>query len=206
MNQMSSNKKKGNKSKFIRQGSTSSINSNSFYSSVLGSDNSHNSQVTNSSSSAAQVVLTSNGELIRCTSYDPISIGGSSRRSSDASCSDIATNRRTSSTSSQAKHLTETNNLVIQPQSIALSTDCYSSSVSSIGSSVSHSRNARTVPPPPPSLNENTSASHHPNDSVTLEECDSDQPIETMNNIILPDDMVCPFFQMIVENELTLCL
>ena len=189
-NNCNQSKKKSNKSKLIRQGSTSSINSNSFYSSVLGSDNSHNSQVTNSSSSA-QVVLTSNGELIRCTSYDPISIGGSSRRSSNASCSDIAANRRTSSSSSQAKHLTETNNLVIQPQSVSLTQDRYSSSVSSIGSSASsHNRRNRSAVPPPPTLNENTSASNHPNDSVTLEECDSDQPIETMNNIILPDDMV----------------
>lgn len=146
--------------------------------------------MTNSSSSA-QVVLTSNGQLIRCTSYDPISVGGSSRRSSNASCSDIGVNRRTSSSSSQAKHLTETNNLVIQPQSVSLSQDRYSSSVSSIGSSASsHNRRNRPVVPPPPTLNENTSASNHPNDSVTLEECDSDQPIETMNNIILPDDMV----------------
>jgi hypothetical protein len=154
----------------------------------LGSDNSHNSQLTNSSSSA-QVLLTTNGELIRCTSYDPISIGGSSRRSSDASCSSIAGGtRRTSSTSSQAKHLTQTDNLVIQPQSIALATERYSSSVSSIGSSISNSRRNKVVPPP--NLNETTSV-NHPNESVTLEECDSDQPIETMNNLILPDDMVC---------------
>ncbi|XP_054162446.1 transcriptional activator cubitus interruptus-like [Oppia nitens] len=185
------NNKKSNKSKLIRQGSTSSITSNSFYSSVLGSENSQtSSHLTTSSSSGPHMVLTSTGELIRCTSYDPISIGGSSRRSSDASSSDITANRRNTSRST-AKHLTQTDNLVIQPQSIALSNDCYLSGLSvssgiSVGSSVS-SRRARTAVPPP-SITEN--ASNHPNENVTLDECDSDQPIETMNNMLLPDDMV----------------
>ena len=81
-NNSKSKAKNNNKSKLIRHGSTaSSINSNSFYSSVLGSDNSNNSQMTNiySRQNNKNNVQTAN-DLVRCSSYDPISIGGSSRR------------------------------------------------------------------------------------------------------------------------------
>ena len=221
-------KSESSKSNLARQGSTAS-SINSFYSSVLGSDNSHNSQVTNESSSgiacnpgnqsliaedANRMLGPGGASLIRCSSYDPISIGGSSRRSSDASNSslvgnNIAPNRINSQPRQSipnARHLSQTDNLIIQPQSLALSSalssEGFGSSVSTLNSSASISGTnlqpqnsfsaSTTVTTATVSRSSTTVTTelHHPNENVNLEECDSDQLIENNHNLILPDEMV----------------
>ncbi|RWS11585.1 zinc finger protein-like protein, partial [Dinothrombium tinctorium] len=203
----------GTKTNLVRHGSTTS-SINSFYSSVLGSDNSHNSQATSGSSNAhchnGQNAFVAghneDGQMIRCSSYDPISVGGSSRRSSNASNSSFAVNGMNYGMNQHhirrnAHHLSQTDNLVVQPQSIALS-----SGISSEGftSSLSTLNSATSIPPivsGTMSRSDTTATTsnstgtvateiHHPNENVNLEECDSDQPIENNDNLILPDEMV----------------
>ena len=154
---------KSSKTKLSRNDSiSSSLHSNSYYSSVLGSENS-NSQYTNNSystngsqqqqqsygqqqqrysgSSGGTATITQQQQqssqqtsINRCNSYDPISIDGSSRRSSEASLNSIAAatmscNHNRSQQlnhhqpQNEPKHLKQTDNLVIQPQSLALSHD-----------------------------------------------------------------------------------
>ncbi|RWS31230.1 zinc finger protein-like protein [Leptotrombidium deliense] len=206
-------KKLTNKSDLTRHGSTTS-SINSLYSSAFGSENSH---ATSSSSNVGvtQCMNTTNtyvsghnnADIIRCSSYDPISIGGSSRRSSNASNSSFMgtgvgynTSCHQSRRNANAHHLSQTDNLVVQPQSLALSSgissEGFTSSLSTLNSTTSVpalvsgtiSRSDTTA-----TTNSTTTVAteiHHPNENVNLEECDSDQPIENNDNLILPDEMV----------------
>ncbi|KAI1289194.1 Zinc finger protein [Halotydeus destructor] len=202
--------KKEQKPLLVRQNSMAS--NNSYYSSVLGSDgNSYGSApgggVGGGGGGRAEAGMfemkplsssTQTG-IQRCQSYDPISLGGSSRRSSSSSLSSCNGPKKLS-----ARHLSQTDNLVVQPQSVSLSisSDGYGSSISTLDSAASFppssSSASRTAGVP---VNDRVSESgsdsttmtvstqvHHPNEHVSLAECDSDQPIE--NNLILPDDMV----------------
>src|SRR5699024_761704 len=134
-------KKSKPKSKLTRNDSiNSSLHSNSFYSSVLGSDNSNSQFTSNSYSTGSGKQMQQYGmyqgtntaskaeQLNRCTSYDPISIGGSSRRSSVASTTSLAAATIASrcthhSQGQEPKHLNQTDNLVIQPQSLTLANE-----------------------------------------------------------------------------------
>ncbi|OTF72435.1 Zinc-finger double domain containing protein [Euroglyphus maynei] len=202
-------KSSSSKTKLSRNDSiSSSLHSNSYYSSVLGSDNS-NSQYTNNSystngqqqqqqqqrysgSSGGTVTTQQQQTINRCNSYDPISIDGSSRRSSEASLNSIAAVTATSMCSrrshqqqqNEPKHLKQTENLVIQPQSLALSHD---QSYAAITPSA-------IIPPPPPPSNMiapfSNSHTINPNENVT-----SARPLATSNAtadepIIFPDEMV----------------
>ncbi|XP_074601698.1 transcriptional activator cubitus interruptus [Brevipalpus obovatus] len=234
--------KKGSDKKstnLVRHGSTASTNS--FYSSVLGSDNSHNSQVTTESSSAGHCGKPSMGNnnssgsnslalesmnssnLVRCSSYDPISLGGSSRRSSDASNSSLfgavdihnqqppappsivstVVQSGQQSRRPMPSHLSQTNNLIIQPQSLALSSALAADSFAlasplpmgpghsiQVSSAFSDTATTRTTVTTAGSTTTVATEIHHPNENVNLEECDSDQPIENNRDIILPDDVV----------------
>lgn len=206
------------KSKLTRHDSiNSSLHSNSYYSSVLGSDNS-NSQFTSSNSySSNQIgqqyggqsygggggVMTS-GQLNRCNSYDPISIGGSSRRSSESSCASLAAatvnsicssaGRRSNAPPPEPKHLKQTDNLVIQPQSLALSSEQFIAP-------------APPPPPPPPAPTgnqitmmdsmlpaENQTVPAAPPATVQVKaeiHATTEAINDSMSNLILPDDMVC---------------
>lgn len=182
----------------------SSIHSNSYYSSVLGSENS-NSQYTNNSCSTSSSNQHMYGQyqhgggggatvapqMSRCTSYDPISVDGSSRRSSTASCTSLAAATVTSLSSRRSTqvpaHLNQTENLVIQPQSLALTTEQFVT--------------PRIPPPPPMSVQPNIQKPQYhtlPSDNtsqssqhIKTEIVDEQEMTDSMNNLILPDDMVC---------------
>ena len=195
---MPNGKKNQNKSKTTKltrhDSINSSLQSNSFYSSVLGSEASNsqftsNSYSTNSSTNShsakhggqqqsyGQYSTSSvkSGQLARCTSYDPISLGESSRRSSEAidtvsiASTNCSTNRSMAQQQPTPKHLNQTENLVIQPQSLALTNDHF------VGL-------GRMMPPPPPPVQ-----TMMPPNQIKPE---SQEPIDSINNLILPDDMV----------------
>lgn len=200
---------KKSKTKLTRNDSVnSSIHSNSYYSSVLGSENSNSAYTSNSystnssqmygqyrgSGSGTAATKMASSQMTRCTSYDPISIGGSSRRSSDASCTSLAsatvTSMNTRRSTQEPVHLNQTENLVIQPQSLALTTEQFVTPL---------------PPPPPPTQPAPPSAqpvmvNHVPpepeqlNTTLIKAEVHADPAEEemsdSMNNLILPDDMV----------------
>lgn len=178
--------------------------------------------------------------LVRCSSYDPISLDGSSRRSSDASYSSLlgsggnsnslnnssgsnSNNNNTTNTTNarlntqvrrsipMGPHLSQTDNLIIQPQSYALSSAITpelfvnpSASLTTLNSCVpapsgvsmvscsafSETSTSRTTVTTAGSTTTVSAQVHHPNENVSLEECDSDQPIENNDNLILPDEVV----------------
>ena len=220
-------KSSSSKTKLSRNDSiSSSLHSNSYYSSVLGSDNS-NSQYTNNSYStnnsnqqrqqygqqqqrysgssggggggatATTQQQQSEQTINRCNSYDPISIDGSSRRSSEASLNSIASIAAATATSmcsrrsqqqqqqqqSEPKHLKQTENLVIQPQSLALSHDQpYAAITPSVVMPTPSNMIAPFSPPNSHTIN--------PNENFTAA-----QPLATSNAtadepIIFPDEMV----------------
>lgn len=199
-------KKSKSKSKLTRNDSVnSSLHSNSFFSSGIGSENSQftssNSYSTSSNSKQVQQQQqqqqygqfpseNAGKSLTRCTSFDPISIDGSSRRSSEASLISLAavtvasrcTHR--SQTGQEPKHLKQTENLVIQPQSMALNSEHYP-----------RSRLPAHMPP-----NQNVQNCGMINQMVAQDNCHQMSPlkmetntevaVDPINNLILPDDMV----------------
>lgn len=138
--------KKEQKPLLVRQNSTASNSNHSYYSSVLGSDgNSFGSNGggggghTQASCFEMKPLSVSQAGLNRCASYDPISLGGSSRRSSSTSLASSAAagpTIRTPAKRGSARHLSQTDNLVIVPQSVSLSlsSDGYGSSISTLDS------------------------------------------------------------------------
>lgn len=138
-----SKNKKEQKPLLVRQNSTASNSNHSYYSSVLGSDGnsfgSNGGGPTQASCFEMKPLSVSQaGGLNRCASYDPISLGGSSRRSSSTSlASSAAASGPTTRTTKRAsaRHLSQTDNLVIVGQQCAsLSSDGYGSSISTLDS------------------------------------------------------------------------
>lgn len=144
-----------------------SLNSNSFFSSGLGSDASQ--FVSNSTSSnkgygqyqqnAAVDVKPPSSSLNPVTSYDSISVGASSVASCNSSVTTHTRSQR------EAKHLSQTNNLVIQPQ-------------------FAHPQTMT------PNLSELDCGSVCKVETTKVEINKNAQTPDSMSNLILPDDMV----------------
>lgn len=192
-----SSKKSDMKVGLVRQGSTSS-SLVSAYSSLAGSVS--GSQATSTSYSTCSATATGS-QMTRCASYDPLFL--SSRRSSSSSITTSSESPAKAASHSQckARHLSHTDNLIVQPQSVAalssaVSSEGYGSSLSTLNSTSSlpfssvdplrsdtgSGSNSTTMTV--------TTQIHHPNENVVLDECDSDQPIEFNHNLILPDDVM----------------
>jgi hypothetical protein len=189
-----SSKKETGKSAFIRQGSTSS--SVSAYSSLACSVSGSQTSTSYTTSGAAATA----GQMTRCASYDPIYL--SSRRSSTSSITTSSESPATAYSQCKARHLSQTTNLIVQPQSVAISSaissEGYGSSLSTLNSSSSLPFAASSGEPVRSDTGSGSNSTtttvttqiHHPNENVVLDECDSDQPIEYNNDVILPDDMM----------------
>lgn len=194
----SSSKKEAAKSAFVRQGSTSS--SVSAYSSLACSVSGSQTSTSYTTSGAAATA----GQMTRCASYDPIYL--SSRRSSTSSITTSSESPATAFSQCKARHLSQTTNLIVQPQSVALSSaissaissEGYGSSLSTLNSSSSLPFAASSVDPVRSDTGSGSNSTtttvttqiHHPNENVVLDECDSDQPIEYNRELILPDDVM----------------
>lgn len=231
-------KSKSTKSKPSRRDSiSSSMHSNSYYSSVLGSENSNfsNSYSTDSSTKQQNFGMYSGdsgvslaagsggssgvaqGQLTRCTSYDPISLGGSSRRSSEASLTSLAANTVASRCSIRNQsglepvHLNQTNNLVVQSASQALTSEFASPPLpqqmlinNNQQQQQQHLRSPSStlMPPPmqPPPMQQipthNVDNSQQSSSMILKSEAMSDSQVDPqsvldpISNLILPDDMV----------------
>lgn len=201
-NSLSAESKKS-KTKLYRNDSLcSSVHSNSFYSSVLGSENSNsqftsNSYSTNNSKQYSNQKSTGTGasatktdqSLNRCNSYDPISIDGSSRQSSEVSINSLVASSVCGRRTQEAKHLKQTDNLVIQPQSLALSTD-QQYSMPQISLPVVPNQMGPFSPIQPNNqmpISNTVMAPTRTNVDTTPEE---EALNDSMNNLIFPDDMV----------------
>lgn len=183
--------KKDMRSSLVRHGSTSS-SVLSAYSSLAGSVSGSQTSTSYSTSSAALTAP----HITRCASYEPLHHLSSSRRSSTSSIT-TSSEPRAKPVSQGKGHLSQTDNLIVQPQSVALSSaissEGYGSSLSTLNSTSSlpfeavrsdtgSGSNSTTMTV--------TTQIHHPNENVVLDECDSDQPIEFNHNLILPDDVM----------------
>ena len=140
-------------------------------------------QGTNTASKAEQ--------LNRCTSYDPISIGGSSRRSSVASTTSLAAATIASrcthhSQGQEPKHLNQTDNLVIQPQSLTLANEHFANSQPLAPAPAMV--NPGMICPMVPSNNNSLQVQNAKVDNVQNQH--ADESIDPISNLILPDDMV----------------
>lgn len=194
------NPSKDGRSNLVRQGSCAS-SVNSFYSSLMESE--EVSQATTSSSTSystatAPIQSKSSSQMARCSSYDPMIL--SPRKSAPANGPGCTKQKISASQAHKARHLSQTENLMVQPRSAALSSgissEGYGSSLSTLNSttSLTFSTSDQVRPDTGSGSNSTTitvaTQIHHPNENVALDECDSDQPIELHPDICLPDDAV----------------
>ena len=198
----------------VRQGSCAS-SVNSFYSSLLDSEVSQATTSSSTSYSTATAPIqsksSSSSQMTRCSSYDPMILNPrvkSSPANGGSGCGSGSTSKQRMSVQNaqKARHLSQTENLIVQPRSAGntlssgISSEGYGSSLSTLNSTTSLTFSTATdqgVGRPDTGTSGSNSTTitvatqiHHPNENVALDECDSDQPIELHPDICLPDDAV----------------
>lgn len=191
----------------VRQGSCAS-SVNSFYSSLLDSEVSQATTSSSTSYSTATAPIqskSSSSQMTRCSSYDPMILNPRVKSSSANDGSGCGSSSKQRMSAQKARHLSQTENLIVQPRcggntlSSGISSEGYGSSLSTLNSttSLTFSASDQGVGRPDTGTSGSNSTTitvatqiHHPNENVALDECDSDQPIELHPDICLPDDAV----------------